>query len=257
MKRLLLCFVTAISLQGLAACTTQGIGSASADRHNMTSSESLLSDYHWLTQADWNDATPYPVKLDFQDQRVSASGLCNNISASYVIQGQKMTIVQAASTMRMCSDPALMDYEQNVARQLEQVSTWAISSNSKQTNLTLSLNLKDGSQWLLKGDQTHEAKYGDGVTVFLEVQPQMFACKHPLGADKSCLKVRTLTYDDSGVKQNAGEWHLFYNDIEGYEHEAGVRNVLRVKHYSDSQATTDTSRHVYVLDMLVESQRMP
>ena len=45
----------------------------------------------------------------------------------------------------------------------------------------------------------------------------------------------------------------FYGDIEGYAHEAGIRNVLRVKRYTIKNPPADGSSLAYVLDMVVES----
>ncbi|HYM87381.1 MAG TPA: DUF4377 domain-containing protein, partial [Pseudoxanthomonas sp.] len=42
--------------------------------------------------------------------------------------------------------------------------------------------------------------------------------------------------------------------IEGYTHEAGIRNVLRVKRYTIKHPPADGSSLVYVLDMVVESE---
>ena len=60
--------------------------------------------------------------------------------------------------------------------------------------------------------------------------------------------------DASGIKQRVDQWQLFYDEIENYQHQAGVRNVLRLKRYTRQQAPADASRYVYVLDMVVESE---
>ena len=43
-------------------------------------------------------------------------------------------------------------------------------------------------------------------------------------------------------------------DIEGYTHEDGVRNVLRLKRYTVKNPPADGSSIGYVLDMVVESE---
>jgi pyruvate/2-oxoglutarate/acetoin dehydrogenase E1 component len=45
----------------------------------------------------------------------------------------------------------------------------------------------------------------------------------------------------------------FYAAIEGYTHQPGVRNVLRVNRYSVTTPPADTPSKAYVLDMVVES----
>ncbi|MBP6018727.1 MAG: META and DUF4377 domain-containing protein [Burkholderiaceae bacterium] len=251
MKRSLLWLTTAISLQGLVACAVPGDSPTAA----AINSASTLSAYHWQMQPDF-DANREPVQLTFQGQRLAVQGLCNHMGASYAVDGQKMTITQGVSTMRMCDDPALMAYEQKLGKQLEQVKTWGIANSDTTQAPRLTLNFDDGQQWTLTGKQTYEAQYGEGVTEFLEVQPQLAPCHHPLIGNKECLQVRSITYDASGIKQSQGDWQLFYDDIAGYKHVAGVRNILRVKRYTRSDVPADASRYVYVLDMTVESENV-
>jgi hypothetical protein len=56
-----------------------------------------------------------------------------------------------------------------------------------------------------------------------------------------CLKVRSVQYDSRGLKTEVGPWQLFYTEIEGYRHEPGVRNVLRVQRYERKQVPADAS----------------
>lgn len=251
MKRSLLWLTTAISLQALVACAVPG------DSPSGTASNSIstLSAYHWQMQPDF-DAQREPVQLSFKDQRLSVQGLCNIMGASYSIDGQKMTISKGISTMRMCADPALMTYEQNFGQQLEQVKTWNIANSNTAQAPQLTLSFANGQQWTLTGQLSHEAQYGEPVTEFMEVQPQLVPCHHPLIPNKECLQVRSITYDANGIKTAQGNWQLFYDDIAGYQHVNGVRNILRVKRYTRSLVPADASRYVYVLDMTVESEKM-
>ena len=69
-----------------------------------------------------------------------------------------------------------------------------------------------------------------------------------------CLQVREIQYDDKGLKIGApGEFQHFYDSIEGYQHEPGIRNVLRVDRYTVENPPADASNRAYVLDMVVES----
>jgi len=64
-----------------------------------------------------------------------------------------------------------------------------------------------------------------------------------------CLQVRELKYDKNGVAVGApGEWKPLSQNIKGYTHEAGIRNVLRVKRFNVKNSTA------YVLDLVVESE---
>ena len=50
-----------------------------------------------------------------------------------------------------------------------------------------------------------------------------------------------------------GAFGNFYARIEGYSHEPGIRNVLRVDRYTVKNPPADASSSAYVLDMVVES----
>ena len=50
-----------------------------------------------------------------------------------------------------------------------------------------------------------------------------------------------------------GAFGNFYARIEGYSHEPGIRNVLRVDRYTIKNPPADASKYAYVLDMVVES----
>lgn len=253
MKRSLIWLCSALALQGLAACAQQG-----AATPDMAASADTLTAYHWqLEQAP--GATAKPVQLTFADQRLVVGGLCNTLAAGYNVDGSKMSVQQVIGTLRMCPDPALMQYEQEVGARLEKVKSWGITGAAPQgagQTPVLTLKFNDGDQWVLNGKPTSETKYGSvGETVFLEVQPELAPCNHPLIPNKQCMKVRTVEYDASGIKRKLGEWELFYDEIEGYQHEAGIRNILRVKRYTIANPPADASRYAYVLDMTVESER--
>ena len=77
---------------------------------------------------------------------------------------------------------------------------------------------------------------------------------HPLIQDMQCLQVRELRYDAQGRKSgDTGEFLHFYDSIEGYTHQPGVRNVLRLQRYTRQNVPADASKYAYVLDMVVES----
>ena len=69
--------------------------------------------------------------------------------------------------------------------------------------------------------------------------------------------MRERHYDVNGLKVGEpGEWQLLYQDIAGYTHEDGVRNVLRVKRYVVKNPPADAPATALVLDMVVESERV-
>jgi len=114
-----------------------------------------------------------------------------------------------------------------------------------------------GETLLLTGQLTPEARFGPATTVFLEVGPQRLACDHSPSGDALCLQVREITFDEKGLRVGTpGEFQAFYGTIEGYTHQAGTRNVLRVKRFQPAGAQGDPGAAVFVLDLMVESQTM-
>jgi len=70
-----------------------------------------------------------------------------------------------------------------------------------------------------------------------------------------CLQVRELKYDDQGLKVGTpAPFGNFYATIEGYTHQPGVRNVLRVNRYEIKDPPADAPSQAFVLDMVVESE---
>ena len=123
---------------------------------------------------------------------------------------------------------------------------------------TLVLAAADGSVLTFNAVPTAETRYGGpGETVFWEVADQTKPCPHPLMANAQCLQVREIRYDANGIKQGTpGEFTHFYGQIEGYTHQPGVRNVLRLKRFDVANPPADADRFAYVLDMAVETEQV-
>lgn len=265
MKRYL---VLALPL-ALAACakppqsepaTTPAAETPAATASAAPADTSALSANHWrLTdaknaQGQRIDAlfanADKPVQLDFIDGRVGVSNTCNRMGGSYSVAGDELKFDRMASTMMACTDAKLMALDQEVGKRLEGSLKFAQSADM------LTLTTVSGDVLAFTGEPTAETRYGGpGETVFLEVAAQTKPCSHPLIPDNQCLQVRELKYDDKGVKAGIdGEFGNFYGDIEGYAHEPGIRNVLRVKRYTIKNPPADGSSLAYVLDMVVESE---
>src|SRR5690606_21536020 len=122
----------------------------------------------------------------------------------------------------------------------------------------LVLESPDGSRSSWTGEPTAETRYGTaGELVFLEVAPVKVDCNHPLVPGHQCLQVREVHYDDAGLRQpGTGEWQPLYARIEGFEFVEGERKILRVRHFVDGAAPADAPAVAYVLDMVVESERV-
>jgi heat shock protein HslJ len=241
----------------------------SADLHpkNSTQRGVTLQSHHWQLQqaktpqgfADnqWQvpaapGSSAHTIGLRFMDnQLLSIDRLCNSSSGHYQTNGNQIQASRLVSTMMACSDASLMRLEQNVGQQLSKMRTWKISSNP---TAILELAFEDGAIWKLKGTPTNETLYGSSERIFLEVAPQKMACSHPLVPNAQCMQVREVQYNEKGLKQSSSAWLPYYGSIEGYAHQAGVRNVLRIKRYTRPQTPADSSKYIDVLDMAVESE---
>lgn len=195
-----------------------------------------------------------PLTLDFAENRIGVGNACNRIGGGYTIEGDKLSVSRMMSTQMACADGKLMALDQEASKRLEGTATFAVQSGDVPR---LSLTTAAGDVLVFKGDATAETRYGGpGERAFLEVAAETKPCNHPLIPDKQCLQVREISYDDKGIKTATGEWQNFYEDIEGYAHENGVRNVLRVKRFKRNPVPADASDTAYVLDMVVESEQV-
>ncbi len=228
----------------------------------MIEASTALSQYHWRLM-DATDAqgkridalfarADKPLQLDFKDGRLAVSNTCNRMGGTYALAGTTLTAGRLASTMMACADSQLMALDQEVGKRLEGPLTLAATQDGV-TQLTLTT--ANGDKLMFGGDPTAETRYGGpGERAFLEVASETKPCSHPLIPDKQCLQVREIRYDDKGLKVGTpGEYQHFYDSIEGYTHEPGVRNVLRVDRYTVKNPPADGSSKAYVLDMVVES----
>lgn len=223
----------------------------------------LLGGYHWRLSAS-ADARGEPVaalhapegaplQLDFVEGRLAVSNLCNRMGGSYAIEGGRLVLGDMVSTLMACADEALMARDHAANERLQGRFDIALEPGERPR---LVLSGADGSRYAFEGMPTPETRFGGpGQTVFLEVAAQRRPCSHPLIPDMRCLQVREVGYDENGLRiGEEAEWGHFYADIEGFAHEEGVRNVLRVKRYAIADPPADAPSQAYVLDMVVESE---
>lgn len=147
-------------------------------------------------------------------------------------------------------EPPALDGE--VGKRLEGALSLALAAGDAPS---LTLGNAVGDTLVFAGTPTPDTRYGGpGERVFLEVAAQTKPCSHPLIPDMQCLQVREIQYDDKGLKVGTpGAFGNFYDAIEGYTHEPGVRNVLRLQRYTRKDVPADASKYAWVLDMVVES----
>jgi heat shock protein HslJ len=238
---------------------------------------SSLAAYHWRL-ADATDGigtriddlfarADHPLQLDFDAGNVSVSNSCNRMRGSWSLAGDELTFGKLASTLMACGDAKLMTLDAAVGRYLAGTMHLTLETDDGEPRLTL--RTERGATLRFAGAPTAQTRYGGpGETRFLEVAAQDKPCdaataaaatvaaNAPAGA--ACLEVRELHYDANGLRSGEpGPWHALPQGIEGYEHEPGIRNVVRVQRYRPAAVPAGASSAVYVLDMVVESQRPP
>jgi len=223
-----------------------------------------------LTKQQWrlstaNDATGQridallvradkPLQLAFQRSGgVAIDNACNRMSGPFQLAGQAIKLGPYAATKKACSDPKLAALDAEVGKRLQGDFTYRMAFGAAPA---LELRSSRGDMLVFVGSDTPEARFGGpGERVFLEVAAETKPCSHPLMPDMQCLQVRELKYDDNGLKVGTpGAFGNFYDQIEGYTHQPGVRNVLRLQRYTHKQVPADASKYAYVLDMVVESE---
>lgn len=223
-----------------------------------------LGKYHWqLSEATDSSGKRIdalfvrpdrPVQLDFVQQRIGVSNTCNRLGGGFTLQGEQLQVTPMAQTMMACHDPALAALDSAVSQRLQGNSKISLQTTGDTPQLRL---VTAGNDTLVfNGQPTAETRYGgQGETVFLEIAANTKPCSHPLIPNAQCLQVRERQYDAQGLQTGTpGEWQPLYQNIEGYTHEDGVRNVLRVKRFSVKNPPADAPNTAYVLDMVVESE---
>ncbi|THJ35275.1 DUF4377 domain-containing protein [Lampropedia aestuarii] len=267
--------LTVACCSALAACASNNGNTPADGRQDQSVSNtstsaiamndaSTLQAYHWQLEAvsgadqAWYDsgkaALKAPVQWTFhgKEQTVSVRGLCNAVNAAYSTTGQNISFKSGFRTMMACEDSRLMGLEDRMASELESVKTWQLSGNAAAPRLVLTF--ANGSQWSFKGVPTNETRFGSAAEqIFLEVAPNTRSCNDGVRT-RQCLEVRRVSFDENGLRQGAGPWELFYDEIEGFKHDPSLRTVLRVNRYERKNPPADASGYVYVLDMQVSAE---
>lgn len=233
---------------------------------SLVADEATLARYHWqLVEASDADGKHIdalfvrddkPVQLAFVDNRLAISNTCNLMNGGYQLADGQLKVEPMAQTQMACSEPGLAELDAAVSSRLEGNAGVKLTGSTDAPRLQLTTEA--GDKLAFTGKATPDTRYGaEGEQVFMEVGAETVPCDHPMVPDKQCLQVRELTYDDDGVVSGkSGEWEPLYDDIDGYTHEAGVRNVLRLKRYKIDNPPADGSSLAYVLDMVVESEQV-
>ena len=266
MKRILL---LALPIALMTACSnppasTKSETTAAADTSTAAPAANIdaaqLGANHWLLDNAVDAAgkridglfvnTDKPLTLDFKDGRLSVSNACNNMGGAYTVEGNALTVGNMMSTNKACQGP-IMALDGLVSERLQgKLTVQSLDASA------MRLVAANGDVLSFRAEPTAETRYGGaGETVFMEVDAQAKPCPHPLMKDATCLQVREVKYNEQGLEQGKrGAYENFYGNIEGYTHQPGVRNVLRLKRYQIKNPPADAPSQAYVLDMVVMSE---
>jgi len=223
-----------------------------------------LQDHVWTLQAATRaDAQPiegllvpgHSFVLRFDGVRLNVQGGCNSMMGSWRVNPQNQLMAgRLAGTMKAC-EPALMQADAALSAVLAQHLDVQIESGTAPL-----LRLRSPSQQtlVLRGEPTLDGLHGAPTRVFLEVAAQTVSCQPGAGGTMQCLQVREIQFDEKGLRTGTpGPFGAFYSRIEGFTHQSGVRNVLRVNRYKRDRVPADASAFIYVLDLVGEGEQVP
>ena len=236
----------------LAACQSsdiQKVGDLAVSMVQQQNADKTLAAYQWSYQPQGTDK---PLVLNFNDQqRLSIATGCNTQGTSWKIEKGQIVTADLMSTMMACS-PELMKQEQ-FSSSLFAKHTIPFVLNTQEVNKpTLTLIDATGQKIVFEGKMTPETQYQtQAETIFLEISPETKKCTGV--SPQTCLQVREIKYAENGVKTQVDkDWTLFYNHIEGFEHNPNERQIIRVKRYEIKNPAADQSKYAYVHDMTIE-----
>lgn len=231
---------------------------ASPEKAAPSGVQGTLESHRWMLDAAADaNGKPIPglpaetarkIVFSFAGGKLAIEGACNRSFGGYQIDAEgRLVVHRMASTMMAC-DPVAMKVDDALAALLAEPAKIEVTLGAAPA---LRLANAQSGTLALSGQLTPEARYGEPTRLFLEVASQTMPCDNPLTGAKACLRVRDRSFDNKGLDAKPpGAWRALYESIEGYAHEVGVRNVLRLKRFKDKQSGST----VYVLDMVVQSE---
>ncbi len=222
----------------------------------------MLEDHRWML-VDATNADNQRIDALFSDpersfafqfagSRLHVQGGCNGFRGAFAIGADdRLEVTGGISTMMACAAP-LMQADAALSALMAEPLEMVLIRGAQPTLVLLT---EAGDALVLKGELTPEARFGAPTTVFLEVAAETAECEASERGDGLCLLVRERTFDEQGVLVGTpSEWRAFSADIDGYQHEPGIRNVLRVKRFEPAAGPDMPHGPIYVLDLVVESE---
>jgi heat shock protein HslJ len=223
-----------------------------------------LANHRWtLTAASDAQAQPLatlfpaagrPYQFAFSATGLSVQGPCNALAGAFQVNAEGLLEIPPLRATMMACEPELMAADTALAALLAQPLRMEFLAGAI---AQLQLQTPANDTLLLEGQITPEALYGPGMIMFLEVDARRLACRNPHSTQTTCLQVRELAFDEQGLRiPPPGPWKPFYDTIDGYTHVPGERNVLRVKRFERSNVAGATAPYLYVLDLVVETEKV-
>ncbi|MFC3902712.1 META domain-containing protein [Acinetobacter marinus] len=261
MKSQLWCAVLGLSLAGVmsgcqttaqdqTASSTTGSVAQAGDASLTQTKTQMLQSYVWTHQAS---DSPTAVVLRFQDGRVAIDAGCNGMGTDVQIDDQIIKAGNVISTMKACA-PEIMKQEQMAGKLFANRDVPYDLDLANLNKPVLILTTTEGQKLRFTSQPTAETKYqGQAEIQFLEIAPETKQCSG-VGV-MQCMQVREIKYQD-GKKIAVGDWSNFYGQIEGYQHQDGIRNIVRVKRFTLKNPAADQSKYAYVHDLTVEAEQV-
>ncbi|MGB0388596.1 MAG: DUF4377 domain-containing protein [Ardenticatenaceae bacterium] len=205
-------------------------GTATEETEETEETDETLAGTKWefsWGEVDRESFAPFadqPITLDFSADQISGNGACNGFFGGYEVDGDTLTIGEMGVTAMAC-EPELMELERQFFNALQSANAFEHNTDS------LTLTLPNGALHFLANMPVEK-------TLF--VGPEEVDCQGV--APQKCYLVK----DDPN-----GEWEYFYDQIVGFEWEAGYHYELRVRITPVENPPADASSVTYELIELI------
>ena len=241
----------------LAACqstttNSQGNLAVSTSPAQLSQLKTQLTAYTWLLDTQSNK----PMSLTLaEDGRYNIATTCNTLAGSWSHTASEIKTGNLITTMMACPESEMK--QEGLAGQFFDQAKLSFNLDTSNVQApTLTLSNAEGKRYVFTGKMTAETKYqGQAETIFLEISPETKPCTGVTA--QNCLQVKEIKYNEKGLKTyHAQNWSNFYDNIEGFNHSANERQVIRVKRYNIKNPAADQSKYAYVYDMTVEREAL-
>ncbi len=211
----------------VVGCSSPG-GNGEAAEPDMESS-TRLDGTSWVLQEFGPDGSRTPVLPDtsvtlvFEDGRISGSANCNTYFADVTQSGSELSFGPIGSTRMACAEP-IMQQENNFLAAMATVNHYVVAEGQ------LTLTYDSGLLVFTTAPAGEMEEDADGTIKTLFVGPELVDCVGV--APQQCLQVK---------ENEADEWTLFYDQIEGFTYEPGFIYELRVRETAVENPPADAS----------------